>query len=219
MSWTVVLFPDPLGPTKAVVSPCLICMLRSSNIWRKSTCSKTNQIHFLWREKWIQRNALLRYVPWPQAGMGKRKRRYGTQCHLWRCPVCDLLQTNNQSLAPVNMKIELDNTSYKNAAVTDLVYIWTEDLTLSIVSKIDLAAARPEAKASRQGDAWPRFIAAMSTPKKTWKNQKPNSVYPKYLKNNSRTGNNLIRHTWIRPPGDSSFVSMTNLDPYQKANA
>lgn len=67
------------------------------------------------------------------------------------------------------MKTELDNSSYENAAVTDLVYIWNKDLTLSIVSKMDFAAARPEAKASKQGDAWPRFIAAMSTPKNTWK--------------------------------------------------
>lgn len=35
MSWNVLLFPAPLGPTKAVVSPALICMLRSFKIWTK----------------------------------------------------------------------------------------------------------------------------------------------------------------------------------------
>lgn len=41
-------------------------------------------------------------------------------------------------------------------------------LTLSIVSKIIVAAPRPAANASRQGDACPRFIAAIKTPKNTW---------------------------------------------------
>lgn len=52
--------------------------------------------------------------------------------------------------------------------MTDQLLSINGEQTLSIVSKMVLAAARPEAKASRQGDAWPRFIAAMSTPKKTW---------------------------------------------------
>ncbi len=46
------------------------------------------------------------------------------------------------------------------------------NLTLSIVSNILLAAARPEAKASRQGEAWPRFMAPIRTPKNTWREPK-----------------------------------------------
>lgn len=39
------------------------------------------------------------------------------------------------------------------------------------------------------------------------------------MKYNFRSWMYFIWHTWIRLPGDSSLVSMTNLDPYQKAKA
>lgn len=42
-------------------------------------------------------------------------------------------------------------------------------LTLSIVSKMMVAAPRPAANASRQGEACPKFMAAIKTPKKTWR--------------------------------------------------
>lgn len=41
-------------------------------------------------------------------------------------------------------------------------------LTLSMVSKMIVAAPRPEANASRHGEACPKFMAAIKTPKKTW---------------------------------------------------
>lgn len=40
-------------------------------------------------------------------------------------------------------------------------------LTLSIVSKMMVAAPRPEANASRHGEACPKFMAAIRTPKNT----------------------------------------------------
>lgn len=43
------------------------------------------------------------------------------------------------------------------------------------------------------------------------------SIY--YMTSSIRSWMHFILHTWIRLPGDSSLVSMTNLDPYQKANA
>lgn len=45
-----------------------------------------------------------------------------------------------------------------------------------------VAAPRPAANASRQGEACPKFMAAIKTPKKTWR--KRGKVFYKLLKYN-----------------------------------
>lgn len=108
-------------------------------------------------------------LPWPPAEMDRRKWRHGTRCYLLLCLICALLLRNNQSLVPVDVKEQNDDTVKTNCHLSESHLQQSPDITLSIVSKMVFAAARPEAKASKQGEACPRFIAAMRTPKNTWK--------------------------------------------------
>lgn len=55
--------------------------------------------------------------------------------------------------------------------------------------------------------------------KKYLKMQYPSGQTVRNVIQNSRCWTNWIQRTWMRLPGDSSLVSMTNLDPYQKASA
>lgn len=108
-------------------------------------------------------------LPWLPAEMDRRKWRHGTRCHLLLCLIFALLLRNNQFLVPVDVKEQSDDTVETNCYLSESHLQQSPDITLSIVSKMVLATARPEAKASKQGEAWPRFTAAMRTPKNTWK--------------------------------------------------
>lgn len=111
------------------------------------------------------------------------------------------------------------------------------------------AAARPDAKASRHGDARPKFIAAIKMPKNTCGDMRCICTGQGMLCNPTNQNERVrhyvtlehavwvfffsiaqqnaqkvhiycvFEHTWMRSPGESSLVSMTNLEPYQKARA
>lgn len=120
MSWTVVLFPDPLGPTKAVVSPAFTFRLRSFKIWK--SCSGTEIVFENLHTKKCYRQ---RKWPWHQAGTGNRKWHCGTGCRLLLCLVYIPLLSNSRFPVPVKPKsknIIFSNFSSYSASVASWFY-------------------------------------------------------------------------------------------------
>lgn len=78
-------------------------------------------------------------------------------------------QTVNLGLLSMTFK---NHTTIENKSVFKMRHAVVQlqrgkPLTLSIVSKMIVAAPRPAANASRHGEACPKFMAAIKTPKKT----------------------------------------------------